>query len=54
LATGTNPNPFYRVYAATAPVISEKAAVREPDLKKTFVYDLATSPGIVYTFVSRE
>ena len=54
VATGTNPNPFYRVYAATAPVISEKAAVREPDLKKTFVYDLATSPGIVYTFVSRE
>ncbi|MDP4262133.1 MAG: glycoside hydrolase family 95 protein [Bacteroidota bacterium] len=52
-ATGENPNPFYQVTATPDPVISSKAEITVPDLKKTFLYDIVTTPGKKYTLVVR-
>lgn len=51
-ATGENSNPFYQVEKTPAPVISAKAIITPPDLKKTSVYDIATQAGEVYTLVA--
>ena len=52
-AAGENNNPFYQVEKTPAPVISEKAIITPPDVKKTFVYDIPTQKGNTYTLVAK-
>lgn len=52
-AAGENPNPFYQLEVTPAPVISEKATITPPELKTTFLYDISTRPGTVYTLVTK-
>jgi alpha-L-fucosidase 2 len=52
-ATGTNKNPFYQTEETPAPIISAKAAMTTPELKGTFVYDVPTQPGQVYTVIPK-
>jgi alpha-L-fucosidase 2 len=52
-AIGKNSNPFYQVEETTAPVVSEKATVALPGLKPTFLYDLPTQAGKIYTLVTQ-
>jgi alpha-L-fucosidase 2 len=48
-AVGENGNIFYQTPETAKPVISDKAVIAAPDLKTTFVYDLPTKAGGVYT-----
>jgi alpha-L-fucosidase 2 len=50
-ATGENSNPFYQVAATPGPIVSSKATSSKPELKKTFMVDLPTMPGKMYTLV---
>lgn len=50
-AVGNNKNPFYQIEEIAAPLISEKAVVSSPELKETFLYDLPTSKGKIYTLL---
>lgn len=50
-AVGKNINPFYQTEATPAPIVSPKATIVSPELKETFVYDIATEKGEQYTFV---
>jgi alpha-L-fucosidase 2 len=52
-AVGENSNPFYKIEKIAEPIISEKATITPPDLKKTFVYDIATEKGKMYTLVMK-
>lgn len=49
-ASGENSNSFYKVEKITLPLISEKAMVTAPQIKATFMYDIPTKPGQVYSF----
>ncbi|HEY2347495.1 MAG TPA: glycoside hydrolase family 95 protein, partial [Puia sp.] len=51
-AEGENKNLFYRIIPTPAPIISEKATIIQPELKKTILYDLNTQQGKTYTFIS--
>lgn len=51
-ATGNNSNPFYYTEETPAPVISPKARIIAPELKKTFVYDIPTQAGKLYTLIA--
>lgn len=51
-ASGRNGNPFFEVAVTPAPIVSEKASITEPQLKATFVYDVATQEGGLYRFVA--
>jgi len=53
-ATGKNPNPFYQTFPTPAPIIADSTLINPPELKTTFVYDLPTNPGQVYTFDFKE
>ena len=50
LAKGTNPNVFYRVPETPKPLISDKASIKKINLPETYLYDVVTQPGKVYTF----
>ena len=50
-ADGENANPFYRVAATKDAVISSKAVLTAPDLKKTLLYDISTTPGKTYSLM---
>ncbi|MEO5944497.1 MAG: glycoside hydrolase family 95 protein [Ferruginibacter sp.] len=50
-AIGENKNPFYQVEKIATPIISPKAEITKPDLKKTWLYDLPTEKGKVYKFI---
>jgi len=50
-ASGDNTNAFYQTEKIKTPIISEKAKITLPDLKQTFVYDIATERGKAYTLV---
>jgi alpha-L-fucosidase 2 len=52
-AVGENSNPFYQTEKTAEPIISPKAIITPPDLKKTFMYDIATTKGKVYELVSK-
>jgi len=51
VASGNNSNAFYYVEQTAAPVISAKATISVPQLKATFVYDIATQAGKTYSFI---
>lgn len=48
-AKGENANPFYQLTATAQPIISSKTTAIFPELKKTFLYDVATIAGKTYT-----
>ncbi len=52
-AVGENPNSFYQTEKIPAPVISSKATITAFRLKKTFVYDVPTQKGKVYTLIPK-
>ena len=51
-AVGTNPNPLFQTEKTPSPIVSEKANVTLPQLKETFLYDVPTTPGKIYTFIA--
>ena len=51
-AKGENSNPFYQVPQIQKPMISPKGKLETVKLRKTFLYDIETKPGVGYTFVS--
>lgn len=52
-ASGDNANPFYSVEKTPPPIISDKAVITPPDLKQTFVYDIPTQAGKIYTLIAK-
>ena len=50
-AKGDNQNSFYAVAKIPDPIVSEKAGLTLPALKETFIYDIPTQPGKLYTLV---
>lgn len=51
-AAGENTNPFFHVDPTPAAIVSEKADVQPLPLRPTWQYDIPTSPGQTYTFIS--
>ncbi|WP_243347804.1 glycosyl hydrolase family 95 catalytic domain-containing protein [Parabacteroides sp. FAFU027] len=49
-AKGENPNPIFAVQTIKKPLISEKAKLNPVNLKKTYLYDVATLPGQTLVF----
>lgn len=54
VAKGPNPNFFYYTEETPAPIISPQAEIVKPDLKETFLYDIPTSKGKIYTLVASQ
>ena len=52
-ATGKNGNLFYHVEEPPSPIISDKAVIAPLDLRPTFVYDLPTQTGRMYTVTAQ-
>jgi len=52
-ASGENKNPFFRVEEIPAPVISPKATITTPALKESFIYDIPSQRGQVFTIISK-
>ncbi|MET0636887.1 MAG: glycoside hydrolase family 95 protein [Chitinophagaceae bacterium] len=50
LAKGENENPFYQLSRAATPIISPKAVLNKPVLIPTFLYDIPTRAGVLYSF----
>ena len=48
-ASGENANPFYKLAKTPDAVISAKADLSVPEIKKTMLFDLATQAGKTYT-----
>ena len=53
VASGKNTNTFYSVEQIAAPMISATVITAAPELKTTFVYDIASQPGKLYTFIAK-
>ncbi|AKD53824.1 glycoside hydrolase family 95 protein [Spirosoma radiotolerans] len=53
MASGPNPNPFYRIEPTATPIVSAKATTAAPTVKETRLYDLPTQPGKLYTLVAQ-
>ncbi|MDR0537567.1 MAG: glycoside hydrolase family 95 protein [Tannerellaceae bacterium] len=51
LATGVNPNAFFRTPDVPQPIISDKAKLNSPDVPQTLEYDISTEVGKEYVFV---
>jgi alpha-L-fucosidase 2 len=51
-AKGKNTNPFYQVEETPEPIVSPKAKVAIPALKKNQEYDMPTQAGKVYTLLA--
>ena len=49
-ASGENSNPFYKIPDIKKPLISPKAKLKTVELKKTYLYDIETKPGMEYIF----
>lgn len=52
-ASGLNVNPFYQIATTQDPLISPEAPVSVTDMKPTFLYDMTTEKGKIYTLVNR-
>lgn len=50
-ARGENPNPFYAIEKIPEAIVSDKANLSLPALKRTFVYDIPTRSDQFYTLV---
>lgn len=53
LAEAKNPNPFYQLPEIKKPIISKSATLKELSLKKSFLYDINTSPGEEIILISQ-
>jgi alpha-L-fucosidase 2 len=51
-AAGENTNPFYKTEETAAPVISPRAKIEWPKLQKTWLYDISTQKGVLYTMIN--
>ncbi|WP_394333545.1 glycoside hydrolase family 95-like protein, partial [Cnuella takakiae] len=51
-AAGANPNPFFQVAQVPDPKVSAEAKTGTPELKNTYLYDLPTQKGQLYTLVA--
>jgi alpha-L-fucosidase 2 len=51
-ASGENSNTFYQTEKTATPIISDKATITLPQLKQTWLYDVPTTAGKTYSFVS--
>ncbi|HEY1113556.1 MAG TPA: glycoside hydrolase family 95 protein [Chitinophagaceae bacterium] len=52
-AAAKNPNPFYETEETPAPIVAPGAAITPPKLKETFLYDVGTQKGKVYTLLAQ-
>ena len=52
-AKGNNPNIFFQIEETAKPLISEKAAIKNIQIKETKVYDFDTKPGKIYTIIKQ-
>lgn len=52
-AEGVNHNLFYQTEKIAKPIISEKAKIILPVLKRTFIYDISTEIGKTYTLIAK-
>lgn len=52
-AKGVNPNPFYQIPHVKKPLIhaSARSKLKPLKLRETYLYDIQTKPGHVYTFI---
>jgi alpha-L-fucosidase 2 len=50
-ASRENMNPFYQTEKIATPIISDKATITLPQLKTTWLYDIDTKAGKIYTVV---
>ena len=50
-ASGINPNPFFAAAEIKNPIISDSTKLRSVNLQPTFLYDLPTQAGGIYTIV---
>ena len=50
IAQGNNQNKFFTVSKVIDPIVSENSSIEELILPKTFLYDIKTEKGKVYTF----
>jgi alpha-L-fucosidase 2 len=53
-AAGRSPNPFLEVAAINKPLVSPKAQLTAPELKKVYEYDLKTTTGHSYIITPRQ
>ncbi|MET0466633.1 MAG: glycoside hydrolase family 95 protein [Chitinophagaceae bacterium] len=53
-AKGININPYFAVEEVATAIVSPKVPKQEPQLKPTFIYDLPTRIGAVYTLIVNE
>jgi alpha-L-fucosidase 2 len=53
-ASGANPNALLETAAIGKPIVSSKAQVATPELKKVYEYDLKTSPNHSYIITPRQ
>ena len=53
IASGQNSNAFYHNEEVAGAVVSPKAKMTEPNIKKTFLYDVPTQAGKMYVFVAQ-
>jgi alpha-L-fucosidase 2 len=51
-AQGANTNRFYQTIDTPEPIISAAAIITPVKLKETFLYDIDTKPGGIYTLVA--
>ena len=52
-AIAKNSNSFYQVEQTPAAVISDKASITLPEFRQTYLYDLQTMAGRIYTIVAQ-
>ncbi|MEP6682221.1 MAG: hypothetical protein ABJA35_03135, partial [Parafilimonas sp.] len=52
-ANGDNTNAFYQTEKTAAPIVSDKATITLPQLKETWLYDINTQPGKIYSMVAK-
>jgi alpha-L-fucosidase 2 len=52
-AMGKNANTFYQTEETAASIVSPKASLIPPDIKETWLYDLATQRGKLYVLVGQ-
>ena len=51
-AIGENPNVFYQVEETRAPIVSPKTTVTLVQTPQTWLYDIETKAGTIYTMTS--
>ncbi|MCK9159925.1 MAG: glycoside hydrolase family 95 protein [Bacteroidaceae bacterium] len=53
-ATGNNSNPFFEIVKVKEPLVSAEAKLNPVALKRTYLYDLPTEVGKVYTIICKK